>query len=188
MPVDSTFTFGHGRSIAARKRQTPTDLYQTPEWATRALLSVEDFDGEVWEPCSGLGAMSRVLEQAGLDVTSSDILPEGYGQGGVDFLHEQRRMSHIVTNPPYRDALPIIRHALTLAEHKAAFLLKLTFLESQKRKAFFKEKPPARVWVFSNRVTMWPHGEDEPKNGGTIAYAWFVWDHQSDQRGQLGWL
>ena len=181
---------GTGMSIAGRKRNTPTDLYQTPTHATEALLRVEQFEGEVWEPASGRGAISKVLEAHGLTVTSSDIMHDGYGRGGVDFLAPEtwRRVDNIVTNPPYRDALAFIETSLTCVERKAAFLLKLTFLESRRRRAFFENSPPSRVWVFSDRLTMWPEGDDKPMNGGTIAYAWFVWDRDSDDAGQLGWM
>jgi hypothetical protein len=181
---------GTGLSIAGRKRNTPTDLYQTPPHATEALLDVERFAGEVWEPASGRGAISQVLTRHGLSVTSSDIMDDGYGQGGVDFLSATswRPVHNIVTNPPYKDALAFIETALTCVEHKAAFLLKLTFLESRRRRKFFETSPPSRVWVFSDRLTMWPDGDDKPKNGGTIAYAWFVWDMQSTDTGKLGWI
>lgn len=181
---------GVGQSIAGRKKNTPTDLYQTPPHATEALLSAETFEGEIWEPCSGYGAISKVLEGRGYEVYSSDILDDAYGDGGIDFLSTEncRHVPNIVTNPPYRDALPFLKQALRYSDHKVAFLLKLTFLESRKRKSFFEASPPSRVWVFSERITMWPFGEEEPKNGGTIAYAWFVWDKLSEEEARLGWL
>lgn len=178
-----------GASIAGRKRNTPTDLYQTPPRATEALLRTETFTGTVWEPCAGYGAMSRVLEAHGLHVLSSDIMDDAYGQGGLDFLTATCSVDNVVTNPPYRDAQQIIEHALGLVRGKAAFLLKLTFLESRKRRPFFEEHPPARVWVFSDRITMWPHGDPEPVNGGTIAYGWFVWEAEAPtEPPALGWI
>src|SRR5262249_33917491 len=44
------------------------DLYETPAGATRALLEVESFDGAIWEPANGRGAISRVLRAAGYRV------------------------------------------------------------------------------------------------------------------------
>jgi hypothetical protein len=35
--------------------------------------------------------------------------------------------------------------------------------------------PPARVGVFSERITFYPKGI-EVKGSGTTVYAWFVWD------------
>lgn len=177
-----------GRSIAGRKKQQPTDLYETPPEATQALLEVEPIEGMVWEPCAGYGRMAAVLEAHGLDVFSSDIIEDAYGIGGVDYFATDEVVDNVITNPPYRDAQAIIEHALPRVRCKACFLLKLTFLESAKRKPFFEATPPSRVWVFSSRITMWPHGEDEPVNGGTIAYAWFVWDVTDEGPPTLGWL
>src|SRR6516162_8016052 len=52
---------------------------------------------------------------------------------------------------------------------------------------FFK-MPPARVWVFSERITFYPSGVD-PKGSGTTAYAWFVWDKEAlPGRTELKWF
>lgn len=192
-----------GQSIAGRKVNTPTDFYETPTWATEALLEAESFHGGIWEPCSGHGAISKVLEQQYSPVISSDIMvgTDIYGGQGKDFLKEQlmpkgwaSRIQNIVTNPPYRHAQEFVEHAIKLLpltteySGKAAFLLKLTFLESAKRKKFFETYPPKKVWVFSNRVTMYPHGQPEPKNGGTIAYAWFVWEKGYNDSPRIGWI
>jgi len=62
------------------------DFYATPAWVTEALLQHVTFRGPVWEPCCGDGAMSRVIEQAGYRVHSSDLVDRGYGEAGIDFL------------------------------------------------------------------------------------------------------
>ena len=88
------------------------DFYPTPPEAVRALLSVEQFDGDVWEPACGDGAISSVLSRAGLDVHSTDLVDRGFGTGGIDFLapdalkqawpdSEPPKGMHIITNPPY---------------------------------------------------------------------------------------
>src|ERR1700674_3667292 len=62
------------------------DFYPTPPEAVRALLSVEQFDGTIWEPACGYGAISRELEAHGHSVVSTDLIDRGYGQSGSDFL------------------------------------------------------------------------------------------------------
>jgi hypothetical protein len=62
------------------------DFYPTPPEAVRALLSVEQFDGTIWEPACGDGAISRELEAHGHNVVSTDLIDRGYGQSGSDFL------------------------------------------------------------------------------------------------------
>jgi len=42
---------------------------------------VESFEGQIWEPACGDGAISRVLEAAGYQVISTDLIDRGYGQG-----------------------------------------------------------------------------------------------------------
>jgi hypothetical protein len=181
-----------GRSIAGRTPGGhPTDLYATPPEATRALLAVETFAGGVLEPCSGRGDMARVLEDAlgPGRVTASDLLDDGYGTGGVDaYTYGHGSHDNVVTNPPYRHATDLAGHLVGVARAKTALLLKLTFLESERRQPLFASTPLSRVWVFTRRVTMWPHGQDRPTNSGTITFAWFVWDHAHQGPPTLGWV
>lgn len=78
------------------------EFYPTPPEAVRALLSVESFSGSIWEPACGDGAISKVLEAAGYQVISTDLIDRGYGAGGQDFLKSDRPLAkNIITNPPY---------------------------------------------------------------------------------------
>lgn len=83
-------------------RRAPFEFYPTPPEAVRALLSVERFDGTIWEPACGDGAISKVLIEAGFQVVSTDLIDRGFGRGGCDFLKSTRPLAkHIITNPPY---------------------------------------------------------------------------------------
>lgn len=83
-------------------RRLPNEFYPTPPEATRALLSVEEFDGDIWEPACGDGRIAKVLRAHGHAVVSTDLHAYGHGEAGVDFLRETApRAKHIVTNPPY---------------------------------------------------------------------------------------
>ena len=62
-------------------RRVPHDFYPTPPEAVRALLSVETFEGSIWEPACGDGAISKVLLEAGHEVVSTDLIDRGYGAG-----------------------------------------------------------------------------------------------------------
>lgn len=164
------------------------DFYPTPPWATFALLDNEKFEGDVWEPACGDGTMSRVIEAHGLHVRSSDLYNRGFGESGVDFLKSRRRADNIITNPPYNSAEGFVQAGLKLARNKFALLLRLAFLESASRhNSIFSFTPPARVWVFSERITFYPAGA-EVKGTGTTAYAWFVWDKAAPTHSQLKWL
>lgn len=164
------------------------DFYPTPAWATHALLDNEAFDGSVWECACGNGAMSDIIAAAGYDVYSSDLYDRGYGDVGVDFLQAQREVDNIITNPPFNSAEGFAKVGLTLARKKFALLLRLAFLEGANRaNTLFAENPPARVWVFSERITFYPAGAVQ-QGSGTTAYAWFVWDKSSDGRTELKWF
>lgn len=157
----------------------PEDFYPTHPGATRALLSVETFDGPIWEPACGAGDMSRVLEAAGYGVISTDLIDRGYGEGGRDFLMEWSPVApNIVTNPPFRWAIEFTNRALQLTTGKVALFLRLAFLEGVERGIWFPSTPLARVWVMSRRVPM-SRGKlhVEGDGNGVMAFAWFVWEH-----------
>ena len=106
---------GNGRD---HLNQHPDGFYPTPPRGARALLARESFQGVLWECACGDGAISRVLEAAGFEVVSTDLVDRGYGRGGHDFLADNVTLAdHIVTNPPYGPARGLaakfVEHALT---------------------------------------------------------------------------
>jgi hypothetical protein len=164
------------------------DFYPTPEWATHALIGNETFEGRIWEPACGDGTMARVLRDTGRPIDASDLFDRGYGEAGIDFLKSDRGVENIVTNPPYNSAEGFVEAGLRQASRKLCLLLRLAFLEGANRqRTIFATTPPARVWVFSERITFYPAGAVQ-KGSGTTAYAGFVWDKQADSRTELKWL
>jgi hypothetical protein len=164
------------------------DFFPTPAWATFALIENEKFEGDIWECACGDGAMSKVLAQTGRPVFSSDLYDRGYGEAGIDFLNPSRVADNIVTNPPYNSAEGFVVSGVQHARRKFALLLRLAFLEGANRaNTIFARTPPARVWVFSERITFYPKGID-PKGSGTTAYAWFVWDRDAPNNTELRWF
>jgi hypothetical protein len=168
------------------------DFYPTPAWATRALLGCESFLGSIWEPACGNGAIAKVLiEEHGLDVRCSDLFDRGFGETGLDFLttDSQTWWDNIITNPPFNLAEDFVHIGLRTIRSKLALLLRLSFLESTKRyDSIFSKKPPARVWIFSERITFYPNGL-QTAGSGTLAYAWFVWDKTSSHsHSRLLWI
>lgn len=164
------------------------DYFPTPAWATHALMDNERFEGEIWEPACGNGAMSEVLASRGNPVVSSDLYDRGYGEAGVDFLTAERKVANIVTNPPYNSAEGFVDAGLAKADRKFALLLRLAFLEGANRqRTIFTKRAPSRVWVFSERITFYPAGAVQ-KGTGTTAYAWFVWDRDAPAGTELKWF
>lgn len=166
-----------------RKVDTGADYYPTPTWATEALVDLEEFkNGIVWEPACGNGAMSEVLKRTGCEVRSTDLFDRGYGEErNLNFLNvddDSYICDYVVTNPPYADdmAEKFAHKGLVYARKKVCLLVRLAFLEGQKRwKTLFNITPPDRVWVFSERITFYPNGK-QTGGSGTSAYCWVVWD------------
>ena len=176
-----------GSSIAGRKGNDGIDFYQTPTWVTRALLEREKFTGLIIEPCNGDGAISDILEEyiTGCDsvIARSDIRED------INIMSYARDCcDHVITNPPYNNAQIVIEQSLKMARGKVAMLLKLSFLESQRRYDFFKNTPLKTVYVFCRRVNMYPANMEKPKNGGTIAYAWYIWERGYKDKPQTEWI
>src|ERR1035437_1178150 len=164
------------------------DFYPTPRWATFALIESEKFEGDIWEPACGDGAMSEVLAETGNRIVSSDLYDRGYGEAGQDFLASGRTAPNIITNPPFNSAEGFVAVARRAAQQKFALLLRLHFLEGAHRpNTIFQVSPPSRVWVFSERITFYPKGA-VVAGSGTTAYAWFVWDKSHTGPAELAWL
>ena len=160
------------------------DLYETPPEAVRALLEVERLpEGAVWEPACGPGSIVRVLRAAGHRVYATDLVDYGLddSESGVDFLMEREPgfyVGAIVTNPPFKLAEQFVCHALTLCPH-VIMLLRLAFLESERRRSILDGGLLARVHVFRNRLPMMHRaGWNGPRASSATPFAWFVWDRQ----------
>ena len=179
-----------GSVIPDKANRERDDFYPTPPCAVKALLAREKFDGPIWEPACGDGAISKVLESAGYTVISTDLVARGYGEARVDFLMEHKALApNIITNPPFKYCLPFARRALDLADSKVALLCRLAWLEGVERREFFESTPLARVLIFSRRLDIRRNGWVPNKgNRGMIAFAWFVWDHSYVGKPTLGWL
>ena len=177
------------RGIIPSEDRERDDFYPTPAEGTRALLAVEKFDGAIWEPACGEGDISRVLESAGYDVVSTDLIDRGYGEARRDFLMEWRPLApNIVTNPPFKHAEEFVRKALDLTTGKVAMLCRLAWLEGKQRRELFEGTPLARVWVFAGRLSMHRGKLGETGQGGMLAFAWFVWEHGHQGPPSLGWV
>ena len=158
------------------------DYYATEPRAAELLLEQESFAHLIWECACGEGHLSKVLEQAGHEVISTDLFYRGFGwPAPVNFLSEKPEgcfTGDIITNPPYRYALEFAEQAVKVIkpDSKAAMFLKLTFLEGKNRRAFFEKNPPKTVYVSSSRLMCAKNGEFEKYPSSAVAYAWFVWE------------
>jgi hypothetical protein len=182
----------HLQMVGARDADAPEeDFYPIPPIAVESLLRVESFDGPIWEPACGDGAISKVLEAAGHKVISTDLHDRRFGMPGIDLLMCTKPYApNIVTNPPYSISTEFARQALTLCPAgKVCLLMRLAWLEGIERKALFEETGLARAHVFSRRLPrMHRHGWTGPRSTSTIAFAWFVWEPGWDRKTELDWI
>src|SRR5262249_11739742 len=136
------------------------DLYETPAVAVEALLRAEQLAGETGGAAAGRGAMVRVRRGPGHHVVASDV----FDYGGLDFVgaflaQEQMPVGcdAIVTTPPFMIADPFVERALELAP-LVIMLLRLAFLESERRCHILEGRGLARVHLFPNRLPMMHRG------------------------------
>jgi len=133
------------------------DFYATDPEALELFYKKFNEDGneiavDVWEPSCGMGHLSRVLENHGHLVLSTDLVNRGYGNGGVE-----KGMSKLQNG------------------HRLFLFLKIQFLEGQKRKELFKKYPPRFVYCHSSRQLCCKDAEFEKYTATTQFYAWYVW-------------
>lgn len=164
------------------------DLYETPIEITEMLLNRLDLESNafVLEPANGLGAISRVIKSYGYKCKIADI------RDGEDFFDmvDSPQFDAVITNPPYKYAQEFIEKALRQVKvnGKVAMLLRLSFLESKGRYHFFRDSGLKTVYISCKRITMFPFGEEKPKNKGTLAYAWFVWEKGYRGSPEIEWF
>lgn len=169
---------GHPYKIYDKSKIQPRvllDFYPTPRVAVDMLIKHTFFDGSVWEPASGNGAISRILEeQANLQVRSSDIQANAYGEGGLDFLKCDDPTDNVITNPPYSLLNPFMLHSLKVAKFKVAFLVNIHALYGVARHSFYEKNPPSTVLVLSRGIPFFKQGEWQSSGG--MKHAWLIWD------------
>jgi len=162
------------------------DYYSTDPKAAEMLLEMEPLLADsIWECACGENALSNVFKAHGKTVRCSDLVVRCDGIEQLDFLtcNESMHGTDIVTNPPYKWALPFIEKALSLVDdgRYVCMFLKLTFLEGKARRLFFEQNPPIRVWVSSSRLNCRLNGIVSNRTSA-VCYAWFVW-----QKGYKGY-
>lgn len=189
-----------GSSITGRKENIDYDFYETPKWATEkavkemlkdGILNKKEF---VYEPCVGAGAITDVLEMYGFEnIEASDIQTADCIKGvkGVDVYEvEDNACDVVITNPPYKLMTKenMLAEFLRIAEKKVILLLNIFYLSSKERKQMLENSHLRHIYIHSDRVTMFPYGQEKPKNGSTKMYAWYVWDKGYTGKPTLSWI
>lgn len=147
-----------------------SDYYVTPVAAVSLFLSKLKTSGllpdrplRVLDPCAGGDSKHAMSYPEALKISSLNVAElvtvdrreDSRAEIKQDFLKfNGGGFDLIVTNPPFNQALPIIKHALTMVapDGIVAMLLRLNFLGSQERKPFFQSNMPVQTYVHSKRM------------------------------------
>lgn len=184
-----------GSSNHTDKERQNEDYYATEPKAAKLLLELETFSPNIWECACGEGHLSKVFENAGYIVRSTDLYDRGYGVSGIDFLSDNNISWHgdIITNPLYKYGQEFVEKALEVIRdgNKVAMFLKLQFLEGKKRKQLFLKNPPKILYVSSSRLLCAKNGEFDKmiKGGGSaVAYGWYIWEKGYKGKTEIQWF
>lgn len=184
-----------GASNHTEEERADNDFYATSPSSVEVLLNtLQKYNisvGAVLEPAVGMGHIADVLKSHNINVTSGDLVDRGYPETQViDFFNvENIEEDDIITNPPYSFAAEFVEHSMELLkdDRYCMMLLKIQFLEGQKRKKLFEKYPPKYVWVFSERQKCLKNGKDE---GGSsaVCYCWFIWQKGFEGKPMIDWI
>lgn len=187
--------------LGPKEERGAQDFYSTDPKATAYLFVVLKRVGLQLpylciEPSVGAGHIAKILQRLGHAVYCYDIVDRGFpGTYVCDWKQAVRPTEEplgVVMNPPYNEALEHLIHTLEMLKdgELCCALLRLQFLETIKRKAFFEKYPMRYLAVFSFRIKC---NKNDDKNfmGGShsaVAYAWFIWQKGYKGRPELLWI
>lgn len=173
-------------------KRSKADFYETPSWVVDRLLDVGPMlpPGRWLEPGAGRGAIINAVNCKRNDVDwtavemqsrfCEDLVETGSRVLNANFLRVRPRRGQefavALGNPPYRLAEEFIRHALLFCD-EVLFLLRLNFLESNKRQDFYETYGAPDVFVLPTRPSFDERGND------SCAYAWMRWQGDRQQAG-----
>ena len=126
-----------------------------------------------------MGHIRDVLVSNGYNVTATGLIYRGVDDiKQEDVFNIKEFNGDIITSPPYKIALPILKQCLDIIPtgNKVAMFLKVLFLEGKERKKFFEENPPKVIYVASGRLNCAKNGDFDKYTSSAVAYAWFVFE------------
>lgn len=170
-----------GATAHAIEDREINDFYATDPKALEIFLEESGIDlRNVWECACGEGHLAEVLKDRGLLERASDLIDRGYGEVESNFYYYSDIWDgDILTNPPYKDAMKFCQHALDCVDDgsKVVMLMRIQFLEGQRRKPFLLTNPPKYVYVSSSRLRLAKNADFEKYDSPSAnCYAWYVWE------------
>jgi len=198
-----------------KKKKIEGDRYYTPTWLVNQCMDsilpivCPTVPETISEPCAGTGRFVKALRKkyekaliAAIDLypPSEKPWPEAtvsyFGDYlEVDISDPDSVVDFTISNPPFGLALAIIEHAL-FHSRKTIMLVRQGFLSSSERAKFFRENPPAYVFIVANRPAFdvpsevlsdpeydWTEGQTDSAD-----YCFVCWDREHEGFTQLHWL
>lgn len=155
-----------------KEKRRENDFYPTPIECTIALvefLKIENMN--IWEPCCGNGAISKILSIKN-NVYSSDLNDYNFGESGIDYLKckKEKKFDAIITNPPFYIASEIIKKAISESDI-VCMLLKSQYWHSQSRYKLFMKNIPSYILPLTWRPNFAPDRGSAP----IMEVHWTVW-------------
>jgi len=143
-----------------------SDCYDTPKWATKAIVKYLPKGCKIWEPFAGNRCMSKVLIKNGFKVRESEI----QWDEKMDFFHYQPKKDFdvIVSNPPY-SVLNKVMQRIHENEWKYFLLVPVYVLGSQGRYDIFKDEG-VNIYLFREKVNFLKGGAET--NGAPFFTVW----------------
>lgn len=182
-----------GASAHSDEEREENDFYATDPKALEIFLDQSGIEiNNVYECACGQGHLAEVLRTRGLLGRASDLIDRGYGEIDTDFYYEFNIWNgDILTNPPYGDAMRFCQHALDIVNDgsKVIMLMRIQFLEGQRRKPFLLANPLKYVYVSSSRLLLAKNADFvKYSTPSANCYAWYVWEKGFKGETTLRWF
>jgi hypothetical protein len=156
------------------------DHYPTPAWGVAAMaLALRPPVTVAWDVADdGSGHFISVLKRLGVPAIGT----------GQDFFEYSApplmTIDAIIVNPPYREAVAFVEHALRLGVRQIATLLRVDFDSAVTRQYLFRREPRfAGKVILLNRLKWFP-GEHGPSDNHAI----FLWDLRNEDAPTLSYI
>ena len=176
------------------RKRNDSDFYKTPGYAIEVFLRNYRLESDgltILDPCAGSGTIAKAVKKfyPKAIINQCEIRedqPLIRYEGGWNFRGNALDLNSvdivdvgvIISNPPYSMAQEIIEHFFKIKRPTAQviMLLRIGFLESQKRIPFWKKYPVSELYPLSHRPSFTGDGHTD-----ATAYAWFVWNNSDRQ-------
>jgi hypothetical protein len=156
---------------SGRVRQ-PDELYETPDWVTRAAASQMGEVACAWDPFVRRGA-SRIVAT----LTTLGIKAVGTTQEFFSVVAPLPGADLLISNPPYGPrgtlAEKCIAHALELGIPRVVMLLRNDFDSAIGRPHLFRHDPRFAFKIVLLGRIKWFEGPSSPSDN----HSWFCWSH-----------